>query len=92
MLLESFADQRRDAPSRPRESVTAERHRQRLAAAEAERQRWARELHDDTLQSLQRLRIGLSAATALRRTQAMSTRRSSARSSSSRRRSPTCGR
>ena len=42
--------------------MTAERQRQRLAAAEGERQRWARELHDDTLQSLSALRIGLSAA------------------------------
>ncbi|HEX3692201.1 MAG TPA: sensor histidine kinase, partial [Solirubrobacteraceae bacterium] len=34
----------------------------RLAAAEAERQRWARELHDDTLQSMSALRVGLSTA------------------------------
>ena len=45
------------------QSVASERQRQRLAAAEGERQRWARELHDDTLQSLSALRIGLSAAT-----------------------------
>jgi len=44
------------------QSVTAERHRQRLAAADSERRRWARELHDDTLQGLSALRIGLSAA------------------------------
>jgi signal transduction histidine kinase len=44
------------------QSIASERQRQRLAAAEGERQRWARELHDDTLQSLSALRIGLSGA------------------------------
>ena len=44
------------------QSVASERQRQRLTAAEGERQRWARELHDDTLQSLSALRIGLSTA------------------------------
>jgi signal transduction histidine kinase len=44
------------------QSVESEHRRQRLAAAEAERQRWARELHDDTLQSLSALRVGLSTA------------------------------
>jgi signal transduction histidine kinase len=44
------------------QTVTSERHRQRLAATEAERQRWARELHDETLQSLGALRIALSSA------------------------------
>jgi signal transduction histidine kinase len=44
------------------QSVASEHQRQRLAAAEGERQRWARELHDDTLQSLSALRIGLSTA------------------------------
>jgi signal transduction histidine kinase len=34
----------------------------RLAAAESERRRWARELHDDTLQALAMLRMTLSAA------------------------------
>jgi signal transduction histidine kinase len=61
MLLESFATSAATAVVTA-QSVTAERHRQRLAAAEGERQRWARELHDDTLQSLSALRIGLSAA------------------------------
>jgi two-component system, NarL family, sensor histidine kinase DevS len=60
MLLRSFATSAATAVATA-ESVTAERHRQRLAAAEEERQRWARELHDDTLQSLSALRIGLSA-------------------------------
>ncbi|MGN6373137.1 MAG: sensor histidine kinase [Solirubrobacteraceae bacterium] len=44
------------------QSVADERHRQRLAAAEGERTRWARELHDETLQSLNALRLGLAAA------------------------------
>jgi signal transduction histidine kinase len=44
------------------QSIASERQRQRLAAAEGERQRWARELHDETLQSLSALRIGLSTA------------------------------
>jgi signal transduction histidine kinase len=61
MLLQSFATSAATAVATA-QSVTADRHRQRLAAAEDERQRWARELHDDTLQSLSALRIGLSAA------------------------------
>jgi two-component system, NarL family, sensor histidine kinase DevS len=39
-----------------------EHRRQRLAAAEAERSRWARELHDETLQALGNLRLMLAAA------------------------------
>src|SRR6185437_9033717 len=39
-----------------------ERRRQRVAAAEAERGRWARELHDETLQALGNLRLVLSGA------------------------------
>src|ERR1700735_1931818 len=39
-----------------------ERLLEAFAAAEAERERWARELHDDTLQSLSALRVGLSTA------------------------------
>jgi signal transduction histidine kinase len=61
MLLQSFATSAATAVATA-QTVTGERHRQRLAAAEAERQRWARELHDDTLQSLSALRIGLSSA------------------------------
>jgi len=60
-LLTSFAVSAATAVATA-ESVTAERRRQRLAAAEAERQRWARELHDDTLQSLSALRFSLSSA------------------------------
>jgi signal transduction histidine kinase len=43
------------------ESVEADRHRQRLAAIEQERARSARELQDETLQSLASLRLGLAA-------------------------------
>ncbi|MCW3032068.1 MAG: sensor histidine kinase [Solirubrobacterales bacterium] len=44
------------------QSVQADRLRSSLAAADAERRRWARELHDETLQSLAGLRVLLSAA------------------------------
>ncbi len=60
-LLEAFATSAATAVATAR-SVAYERQRQRLAATEAERHRWARELHDDTLQSLSALRIGLSVA------------------------------
>jgi signal transduction histidine kinase len=60
-LLEAFASSAATAVATA-QSVASERQRQRLAAAEAERHKWARELHDDTLQSLSALRIGLSAA------------------------------
>ncbi len=60
-LLDAFAASAATAVATA-QSVASERRRQRLAAAEAERQRWARELHDDTLQSLSALRVGLSTA------------------------------
>ena len=44
------------------QSVQADRLRDSLAAAEAERRRWARELHDETLQGLGALRVLLSSA------------------------------
>jgi signal transduction histidine kinase len=53
------------------QSVATERHRQRLTAAEGERRRWARELHDETLQSLSALRIGLSTAARSERPEAL---------------------
>jgi len=43
-------------------SVEEGRLRENIAASEQERRRWARELHDETLQSLAGLRVGLSAA------------------------------
>lgn len=44
------------------QTAADERGRQRLAAAEAERGRWARELHDETLQAMGNLRLMLSGA------------------------------
>jgi signal transduction histidine kinase len=44
------------------QSVERERLRPSLAGAEQERSRWARELHDDTLQALASLRVVLSSA------------------------------
>jgi len=43
-------------------SVEEQRLRQSIEASEQERRRWARELHDETLQSLAALRVGLSSA------------------------------
>jgi signal transduction histidine kinase len=60
-LLEAFASSAATAVATA-QSTACELHRQRLAAAEDERGRWARELHDDTLQTLAALRIRLSAA------------------------------
>lgn len=59
-LLESFAASAATAVATAH-SAADERRRQRLAAAEAERARWARELHDETLQALGSLRLVLSA-------------------------------
>jgi signal transduction histidine kinase len=44
------------------QTVERDRLRHALRAAEEERARWARELHDETLQGLAALRVGLSAA------------------------------
>ncbi|HME01875.1 MAG TPA: GAF domain-containing sensor histidine kinase [Solirubrobacteraceae bacterium] len=60
-LLEAFATSAATAVANA-ESIAYERRRQRMAAAESERRRWARELHDETLQSLGALRTGLSTA------------------------------
>ena len=57
-LLESFAASAAAAVAIA-QSVTIERHQQRLAAAENERGRWARELHDETLQGLASLKLML---------------------------------
>lgn len=54
-LLEAFAASAAAAVATAR-SVDGQRRRARLAAAEAERGRWARELHDDTLRGLVELR------------------------------------
>ena len=60
-LLEAFATSAATAVATAR-SAAAERRRQSIGAAEAERGRWARELHDETLQALANLRLILSAA------------------------------
>jgi signal transduction histidine kinase len=60
-LLEAFAASAATALATA-QSVADERRELRLAASEQERGRWARELHDETLQGLAALRIGLSAA------------------------------
>lgn len=60
-LLEAFATSAAAAVATA-QSVADERRRQRLAATEAERGRWARELHDETLQALGSLRLMLSGA------------------------------
>ncbi|MGZ4195685.1 MAG: GAF domain-containing protein [Solirubrobacteraceae bacterium] len=55
-LLKSFASSAASAVAINR-SVEAERLRSTIAAADAERSRWARELHDETLQALGGLRV-----------------------------------
>jgi two-component system, NarL family, sensor histidine kinase DevS len=60
-LLEAFAASAATAVATAT-SVATEQHRQRLRAAEDERRRWARELHDETLQSLAALRLQLAGA------------------------------
>lgn len=60
-LLEAFAASAATAVAIA-QTVESQRLRQSLEAAEAERQRWARELHDDTLQALGALKVMLSSA------------------------------
>lgn len=60
-LLEAFAASAATAVASAR-SAADERIGQRVAATEAERSRWARELHDETLQALGTLRLVLSGA------------------------------
>lgn len=59
-LLEAFAASAATAVATARLFNAAGR-RNRLAAAEAERARWARELHDETLQGMGALRMSLAA-------------------------------
>jgi signal transduction histidine kinase len=63
-LLEAFAAQAAIAVATTR-TVEADRLRRSMAAAEAERRRWARELHDETLQALGGLKVLLSSASRL---------------------------
>ena len=55
-LLRTFAASAANAVA-INQSIQAERLRSTIAAADAERGRWARELHDETLQSLGGLRV-----------------------------------
>ncbi|MFZ0381687.1 MAG: GAF domain-containing sensor histidine kinase [Solirubrobacteraceae bacterium] len=57
-LLRTFASSAAQAVALNR-SVEADRLRSTIAAGDAERSRWARELHDQTLQSLGGLRVAL---------------------------------
>lgn len=61
LLLETFAANAATAVVLA-QSVQASRLHSSLAAADAERRRWARELHDETLQGLGALRVLLSSA------------------------------
>jgi signal transduction histidine kinase len=70
-LLEAFATSVATAVATA-QSVADDRRRQRLAVAESERARWARELHDETLQALGSLRLMLSAASRAGTQEAMS--------------------
>jgi signal transduction histidine kinase len=60
-VLEAFAASAATAVATAR-SAAEEHRRQRVAAAEAERSRWARELHDETLQGLASVRVLLAGA------------------------------
>jgi signal transduction histidine kinase len=60
-LLRSFATSAASAVVTAR-SVTSEQLRAREIATEEERRRWARELHDETLQGLGALRLALASA------------------------------
>jgi signal transduction histidine kinase len=60
-LLGSFATSAATAVATGKR-VEEQRLRQSIEASEQERRRWARELHDETLQSLAALRVGLSSA------------------------------
>ena len=60
-LLDAFAASAATAVSTAK-SVAEERLRHSIDASERERQRWAHELHDDTLQALGAMRVVLSSA------------------------------
>jgi signal transduction histidine kinase len=60
-LLQSFASSAGTAVATA-QTVEADRLRQQVEASEKERERWARELHDETLQALAAIRISLATA------------------------------
>jgi signal transduction histidine kinase len=60
-LLQSFASSAATAVATA-QTVESDRLRQQVESAEKERKRWARELHDDTLQNLAAIRIQLATA------------------------------
>lgn len=60
-LLQSFAASAATAVATA-QTVESERLRQQVESAEKERERWARELHDDALQGLAAIRINLATA------------------------------
>jgi len=60
-LLQSFAASAATAVATA-QTVESERLREQVESAEQERERWARELHDDTLQGLAAIRISLATA------------------------------
>jgi signal transduction histidine kinase len=63
-LMNAFAASTATAVATAR-TVTSERLRRSIEAAEAERRRWARELHDETLQGLAALKVQLAGARTL---------------------------
>jgi signal transduction histidine kinase len=67
-LLTSFAAAAANAMATS-QSIEAERLRHSIEASEQERKRWARELHDDTLQELGALRLMLTGALKARETE-----------------------
>jgi signal transduction histidine kinase len=69
-LLEAFAASAATAVATAK-TVEADRLRKSIEAAEAERRRWARELHDETLQALGGLKVLLSGAGRLDDAEAM---------------------
>lgn len=60
-LLQSFASSAATAVATA-QTVESDRLRQQVESAEKERERWARELHDDALQNLAAIRISLATA------------------------------
>jgi signal transduction histidine kinase len=69
-LLEAFAASAATAVATAK-TVEADRLRKSIEAAEAERRRWARELHDETLQALGGLKVLLSSAARVEDAEAM---------------------